>query len=86
MRQRHKGGGVQVVVGDHHAQPLEGDVPDGKAHGVAEHAQEQPAQQDTSVRHSLRHRGGRLAAAGRKNFPHEHPRRRADHFGRDFRQ
>lgn len=23
---------------------------------------------------------------GEKNFPHEHPRRRADHPGRDFRQ
>ena len=37
-----EGSGIEVVVGDDHAQPLEGDVPDGEAHGVAEHSQKQP--------------------------------------------
>ena len=42
---RHEGGGVEVVVGDHHAQRLESDVPNGEAHGVAHDTEEQPAHQ-----------------------------------------
>lgn len=45
----NEGGGIQIVVGNNHAQVLKGDIPQSKTHGVAEHAQKQPAQQDTRL-------------------------------------
>ena len=74
---RHKGGGVQVVVGHHHAQRLKGDIPDGEAHGVAHHAQKQPADQHLGLgeqRRQIGHAVGQQHQRHRREErPQEHP-------------
>ena len=46
---RDKGSGVEVVVGNDHPQALEGNVPQSKANGIAEHTQKQPAQKNSRL-------------------------------------